>query len=273
MEKSTVNHKTDNRFELLKELLLEDDRKNFDVLKQEVLEYEKFKDEVSPLIDEKIEVLKTRFPEYFGDTITETIKVQIRDSQDEVVEALYPIIGKLIKKFIVAEITKLTETINKTINDKFSISQIIKRLFKGKTTDADDVLQEVFEPIIEEIFVIEKNSGLLKGSFSRGAIADKDMVSGMLTAIKSFAEDAFSKEGQDLEDIKFETFQLSIQNFKTIYIAIATSGVVNMDFKEELYDYINTLAERVLMDRSFLENEERLNELILETLLKTVELD
>ena len=134
-------------------------------------------------------------------------------------------------------------------------------------------MQEVFEPIVEEIFVIEKDSGLLKGSYSKGNIADKDMVSGMLTAIKSFAEDAFSKEGQDLEDIKFETFQLSIQNFKTIYIATATSGVISRDFKEELYDYTNTLAERILMDRSFLEDEERLNALILETVLKTEELD
>lgn len=51
-----------------------------------------------------------------------------------------------------------------------------------------------------------KESGLLIGSYSRGNIADKDMISGMLTAIKSFVEDAFSKEGQDLEDIKFENF-------------------------------------------------------------------
>lgn len=262
MENSTVDHKIDNRFELLKELLLEDDRKNFKVLKEEIQEYEKFKEKFTPLIDEKIEDLRTNFPSYFGTTITETIKVQIRDSKDEVVEALYPIMGKLIKKFIVSEITKLTETINQTINDKFSLKHIIKRLFKGKRTDADDVLQEVFEPIIEEVFVIEKDSGLLKGSFSRGSIADKDMVSGMLTAIKSFAEDAFSKEGQDLEDIKFETFQLSIQNFKSIYIATATSGILNSEFKEELLDDINTLAERVLMDRSFLSDENQLNTLI-----------
>lgn len=273
MENSTLDNTVDNRFELLKELLLEDDRKNLNLLKQEILEYEKFKNEVSPLIDEKIEELKINFPDYFGDTITETIKVQIRDSQDEVVEALYPIIGKLIKKFIVAEIAKLTDAINETINEKFSLSQIIKRLFKGKKTDADDVLQEVFEPIIEEIFVIEKDSGLLKGSFSRGSIADKDMVSGMLTAIKSFSEDAFSKGGQDLEDIKFETFQLSIHNFKTIYIATATSGIINTEFKDELYDYTNTLAERILMDRSFLEDEERLNGLIFETFVKAEKLD
>ncbi len=267
MNKTTVNNK-DNRFELLKELLLADDRKDFNVLREEFLEREKFRLKVDPIIDEKIEDFKDNFPKYFGNTITETIKVQIRESQDEVVEALYPIMGKLVKKFIVAEITKLTENINDTINNKFSISQILKRLFRGKSTDAEDVLQEVFEPIIEEVFVIEKDSGLLAGNYSRGNIADKDMVSGMLTAIKSFAEDAFSKESQNLEDIKFETFQLSIQNFKSIYIATATSGVIGSEFKEELFEDINNLAEIILRDRSYLSDEEKLNEIIKKTLIK-----
>jgi hypothetical protein len=268
MSKTPVDN-IDNRFELLKELLLSDDRKDFNLLKEEIFEHEKFKSKVSPVVDEKIKDLKDNFPEYFGDTITETIKIQIRDSKDEVVEALYPIMGKMIKKYIIAEITKLSDDINDTINNKFSIKHIIKRLFKGKRTDAEDVLQEVFEPIIEEIFVIEKDSGILAGNYSRGNIADKDMVSGMLTAIKSFAEDAFSKEAQNLEDIKFETFQLSIQNFKTIYIATATSGVLSADFKDELLDQINNLAEIILRDRTYLSDEEKLNKIIKETFIKT----
>ncbi|MCI2227866.1 cell envelope biogenesis protein OmpA [Polaribacter sp. MSW13] len=262
MKNTTVDNNKDNRFELLRELLLAEDREKFNSLSQEIILREKLAKRVSPLVDEKIEDLRENFPVYFGDTITETIKVQIRDSQDEVVEALYPIMGKLVKKAIVSEITKLSDSINKTIKEKFSVQEIIKRFFKGKKNDADVVLQEVFEPIIEEVFIIEKDSGLLSGSYSRGNIADKDMVSGMLTAIKSFAEDAFSKEGQDLEDIKFETFQISLKNFKTIYIAIATSGVLNSGFKDELSDHINNIAEIILRDRSYLAEEEKLNDLI-----------
>jgi len=268
MKKTTVDNK-DNRFEILKELLLTEDRKEFESLREQFLEKKELQKEIKPVIDEQIDDLKNNFPHHFGEQVTQSIKVQIRESQDEVVEALYPIIGKLIKKFIVAEITKLSDNINETINNKFSIKHIIKRLFKGKRTDAEDVLQEVFEPIIEEVFVIEKDSGILSGSYSRGNIADKDMVSGMLTAIKSFAEDAFSKEAQNLEDIKFETFQLSIQNFKTIYIAIAASGVLNSEFKDELQDDINSLAEIILRERSYLSDEERLNKLIQEILIKS----
>lgn len=267
MKKTPLDNTNDNRFELLKELLLEEDREKFALLSKEVILRERLAKNVSPLVDEKILDLREKFPEYFGDTITETIKVQIRDSQDEVVEALYPIMGKLVKKAIISEITKLTESVNKTVKEKFSIQEILKRFFKGKKNDADVVLQEVFEPIIEEVFIIEKDSGLLSGSYSRGNIADKDMVSGMLTAIKSFVEDAFSKEGQDLEDIKFETFQLSIQNFKSIYIAIACSGVLNATFKEDLSDRINNLAEIILRNRSYLADEERLNTLITQELI------
>ncbi len=269
MEQTTVNNDKNNRFEVLKELLLTDDREEFHRLREKFLESnKKFNSKVSPVVDKKIDELKSSFPEDFGDVITETIKVQIRESQDEVVEALYPILGRLVKKFIIAEITKLTDNINDTINNKFSFNQLIKRLFKDNTNDAKEVLQEVFEAEIEEVFVIGKQTGLLIGSYSRGNIADKDMVSGMLTAIKSFAEDAFSKEGQDLEDIKFETFQLSMANYNSIYIAVATSGVITPAFKEELSEGLNTLAENIFWKREILENEIKLNELIEKILIE-----
>ena len=242
MKKTPADNNKDNRFELLRDLLLTEDRERFDSLSQEFFIKEKLSKSVNPLIDEKILDLRENFPEYFGDTITETIKIQIRDSQDEVVEALYPIMGKMVKKFIVAEITKLSDSINKTIKEKFSLQEIFKRFIKGKRNDAGIVLEEVFEFVIEEVFVIDKESGILSGSYSRGSIADKDMISGMLTAIKSFAEDAFSKEEQDLESIKFETFQLSIRNYKTIYIAIATSGVLTEELKELRYETLRISA-------------------------------
>ena len=269
MKKSTDSKHKDNRFELLKQLLLEEDREKFNALSQEIILREKMAARVTPIIDEKIEDLREKFPVYFGGTITETIKHQIKESQDEVVDALYPIMGKLIKKAIVAEITKLSDKINESVKATFSFKEFIKK-FKRKlsgVSEGDAALQDAFKPIIEEVFIIEKDSGLLKGNLSTGNIADKDMVSGMLTAIKSFAEDAFSKEGQDLEDIKFETFVISLYNFNTIYIAIAFSGVANAGFKDALYDKVNNLAEIILRKRANLNNETKLTKLIKKHLL------
>ena len=271
MKKSpSDNNKKDNRFDLLRELLLEEDREKISALNQEIIAREKIAARVDPLIDEKIKDLRENFPEYFGDTITETIKVQIRDSQDEVVDALYPIMGKMVKKFIIAEITKLSENINDKVKKTFSFKGIFKR-FKGRlsgVSDGDVILQDAFKPKIEEVFVIEKNSGILLGNHSTGNIANKDMVSGMLTAIKAFAEDAFSKEGQNLEDVKFETFQILLYNFKTVYVAVAASGVLNTEFKGKLTDQVNDFAEDLFDDRSDLEDESKLNEMIVHYLIK-----
>ncbi|MEN8704069.1 MAG: hypothetical protein ABF311_06790 [Polaribacter sp.] len=267
MEENPVDHTIENRFELLKELLLTEDRKKFELFSARYLEKKQFKNVIRPVLDEQVNDLKENFSHHFGEEVTSAIKVQIRESQDEVVEALYPIMGKLVKKFIVSEITKLSDNINNTIQEKFSISYILGKLFKGKKTQVKEILQETFEPLIEEVFVIQKDSGLLRGSYSRGSIADKDMISGMLTAIKAFAEDAFSKEGQDLEDIKFETFQLSMFNYNTIYIAIAISGVVHAKFKDNVFENVNVLADKILRDRSFLNNQTKLNLLIENTLI------
>lgn len=264
MKNSADSKHNDDRFELLRELLLNEDRKEFDELKQEVFQKERTAARITPIIDEKIEDLREKFPEYFGDTITQTIKHQIKDSQDEVVDALYPIMGKLIKKAIVAEINKLSEAINQRVKKTFSFRGAFKRVQNkvSGVSDGDAVLQDIFKAQIEEVFVIDKKSGILKGSQSKGNMADKDMVSGMLTAIKAFAEDAFSKEGQDLEDIKFETFQIALHNYKTIYIAVAFSGVSTPAFQEKLEDRVNDLADVILRKRSNLENERKLNKLI-----------
>jgi len=245
---------------------IEEDREKFKALSDEIVLREKVASRVDPLIDEKIEDLRENFPVYFGDTITQTIKTQIRDSQDEVVDALYPIMGKLIKKAIVSEIKKLSDSINEKVKRTFSFKEYFKRKVSG-INEGDVALQEAFKPALEEIFIIEKDSGILLGNHSTGNIANKDMVSGMLTAIKSFAEDAFAKEGQDLEDIKFETFHIALHNFNTIYIAMAISGIQTTDFTEQLNININNFAEVILGDRSYLENENKLNKSIIKYLM------
>jgi hypothetical protein len=258
MRKRNINTEVyvkEDRFKQLQELLIEEEREKFDSLNDGVA------GKIYSLIKDKTE--------YFDGTITETIKDQIIKSQDQIAVILQPVICKLVKKSIINEIAILNERINSTINETFSFKEKIKRFFSKKRNfpDGNIILQEVFKPVIEELLVIEKDSGLLKGSYSKGNIANKDMVSGMLTAIKSFAEDAFSKKGQNLEKIKFETFQVLIHNFKTIYIAITISGPTNAVFNEKVTANIIDLAEIILRNQSLLEDEIQLNQLINQHLL------
>ena len=61
--------------------------------------------------------------------------------------------------------------------------------------------------------VIEQGSGIVASEYSKTQNIDQDTVAGMLTAIKSFAEDAFQAETQSLEYIEYENYHIHLQNF------------------------------------------------------------
>ncbi|WP_438976530.1 response regulator [Polaribacter sp.] len=138
MRETTVDNKKDNRFEILKELLLTDDRQKFESLRDQFLEKDKIRENINPVVDEKIDDLKANFPEHFGDQITQSIKVQFRESQDEVVEALYPIMGKLVKKFIIAEIPFIIHKENDEDDIENSENSGYKSIEGKKVLVADD---------------------------------------------------------------------------------------------------------------------------------------
>ena len=86
---------------------------------------------------------------------------------------------------------------------------------------------------------------------------DEDMVAGMLTAIKSFVEDAFKKSDQDLELIEYETYSIYIQNFSSYYIAVVISGIFNATHKSALEDKLLDFAQNTI-NQTDLRNKESL---------------
>ena len=126
-----------DKLALLKDLLLTDDRAYAESIHTKIKELEnlihkqkELSQKVNPIIDEKLEEFTELIPETLGPTITEALAEQIKNSKDQVVEALYPIMGKMIKKYISQEISLLTERINKQLEDSFSANSW-KRKFRS----------------------------------------------------------------------------------------------------------------------------------------------
>ena len=242
-------------FNQLRKILLEQDREEREELAQKLSELdeqlnqkEKLELKVDPILNDYELKLQKKFSHLFGPQITESISKQIKESQDEVVEVLYPIIGRMIKKYITNEIEKLSERFDAQMELAFSWEGWkvrIKAWFSG-TPQKDMMISKLIEPKIEEIFVIEKDSGILMGTFSRQESVDQDMVAGMLTAIKAFVEDAFSKEQQQLESIDYENYKIVLKSFQSFFIAVVTSGGMNMAFRDKLDDQLLDFAEKVL---------------------------
>lgn len=157
-------------FNQLRKILLEQDWEERQELAQKLHDLDdqlnsrdRFESKVEPILKDQEARFQQNFPQLFGPQITETISTQIKESQDEVVEALYPIIGRMIKKYIASEIQKLSEKVDQQMELAFSWEGWkirIKAWFSG-TPQKEVMLSQLIEPKIEEIFVIEKDSGIL----------------------------------------------------------------------------------------------------------------
>lgn len=246
---------TQRTFDRLRSLLLEDEQKEQQQLSEQVVELredintrQRLQQKVDPIIDDKLDYLRDHFPELFGSAITHTIKKQIRESRDEVIDALYPIMGKLIKKYIVVEITALSEKIDQQLDQAFSWD-MWKRRFRSWITGrslGEEIVVQAVQPVIQEVFVIEQHSSVLLGTYSRQNIMDRDMIAGMMTAIRGFVKEAFAKEHQDLETIEYETYKILLKNFQTFYFAVTVSGVVTTAVKQKVDDLVLDFVHKVM---------------------------
>ena len=82
------------------------------------------------------------------------------------------------------------------------------------------------------------------GSAALYPSVNRDVVAGMLTAIKSFVEDAFERENEDLEMIQYGTYRILIQTYPFYYFAMALSGSVSSAESERLRGQVLDFIEK-----------------------------
>jgi hypothetical protein len=236
--------KEQDKIEILRDILFADDHdfeekisKRVGFLEETIQEREKLSQKVDPIIAYQLDEFTKSIPETLGPVITETLKNQIKINKEAVVDALYPVLGKLVKKYVAQEMKLLSEK----MNSQLSFLSFWKRKFKSSVTGQNEnelMFGDLASAKVEQVLLIEKDSGILKASYSKSNAMDEEMVSGMLTAIKSFVEDAFNQRNQDLELIEYELYQIHIQSFATHYIAVVISGNFALRAKNELQDII-----------------------------------
>jgi len=233
-----------DKIELLKDILFADDHEfeekisqRVEVLEQTIQEREKLSEKVDPIILHQIEEFKNSIPDTLGPVITETLKIEIENHKDEVVDALYPIMGKMVKKYVAQEMKLLSAKMNNQLGFLAFWKRKVRSTFTGKNEKVI-MFDDLNVAKIEQVLLIEKDSGILKASYVKSNAMDEEMISGMLTAIKSFVEDAFVQRNQNLELIEYELYQIHLQSFATHYMAVVISGNYGLTAKNRLQDII-----------------------------------
>jgi hypothetical protein len=179
-------------------------------------------------LENHLEVLRKQFPKEFSAVVNRMIEQKIQASQTELMNMLSPIIGQMVANYVRHQFQMLKDNIAEQI--QLVASRGLWWHFRNRIlglNDADLVLSASNKSVLEEIFIIERDSGLLMASAALYPTIDRDVVAGMLTAIKAFVEDAFGRKMEELEMVQYGTYCIVIQNFHSYYVAIALKGTVS----------------------------------------------
>ncbi len=239
--------------EELRRILLHSDRAEIDELRDILADRARLAERVAPIFEERINYLKSNFPQELGKYVDTAIERKLLVSNELLLDIIYPSLGKLVRKFVEQQIGQLKDSIQDQIRSATSVDTW-RRRFRSTVLGVDEsalLLERISLSTIEEIFVVQHNSGLLLGVYSRGETVDRDLMAGMFTAIKSFAEDAFAMGHEQLETIDYGSYKILIQNSYQYYIAIVVSGVLSSAERELLTNEAVQFANTSLRGMNF----------------------
>jgi OOP family OmpA-OmpF porin len=162
-------------------------------------------------------------------SIEEALQLSVRRNPGPLVEAIFPVIGPSIRKSITETLAELLQRVNQLVEHSLSFRSLKWRFDAWRTgaSYAEIVLQHTLIYQVEQVFLIDKKTGLLiTHLISDTAIAkDPDMVSGMLTAIQDFVRDSFQVDEQDgLQQMRLGDLSILIEPGPQAVLAIAVRG-------------------------------------------------
>jgi outer membrane protein OmpA-like peptidoglycan-associated protein len=162
--------------------------------------------------------------------VVKTVRVELRNSQDEMVEALYPITGRLVKAYVASAMKDLMARINRQLaGGSNPVMLRLRSVITGRSV-AELALAETQRLEVVELFLIRRGSGELMQHWLSGAEEpDKQSnlnihLSGVLTAINDFAGQALKDDGGDLRSFSLDDFQMYLRGSQAYLLAAKCRG-------------------------------------------------
>jgi len=182
-----------------------------------------------------------------------SLREEIRSSRDSMVEALYPLTGRLVTAAVRNAFRELLESVDTKLGEALSLTRLrirLKALLTGRS-QAELLLQR-FPPFeIQEALVVHRPTGLLvvrtgeEEAVGAASAIDSDLVGGMLSAIMSFTKEAFGEaESGELGTLEFGGSTLFIHSSPTLTLAVQARGTPPPDFEGRTERVFQAFLER-----------------------------
>ncbi len=163
------------------------------------------------------------------------VRQEIRNSKGELMEALYPHMGRLMASYVSSNLRRFVQETNRQLEKNLSPKHIklrLKSLFTG-VPYRQLLLREYSYVQIEELLLLNKENGTLIDHWrsfeevGEDSKQDPVMVSSMLTAINQFAGEAFANGSSELRALDFGKSCIYLRATPMHLMAIRCSGRAN----------------------------------------------
>lgn len=162
--------------------------------------------------------------------VVAVIRNEIRNSKDMMVEALYPITGRLVSAGISVAFAEMLATLNARLDALLSVNQVKWRWLSWRTGRpmAELALADARRATLQRLLYLQRGSGHLMAQWQAdsGQDARADLLSGMIAALTNFASTALGHEGGDLRRLDLGD--------RLLYLRTSASHIVAAEFNGEL---------------------------------------
>lgn len=201
----------------LRELLLGPERRRLLELERRLNALKLSPEELAEVLPEAIALRAARdrqLGQALAPTVENALRESVRRSPREIATAIFPVLGPAIRKAIAETMAGLVRSINAAIEHSLSLQGLRWRVEAWRTgvPYAQIVLRHALVYRVEQIFLIHADTGLLllHAAAADRAVADADLVSGMLTAIQDFVSDSFRAADEGARLRTFSVGELTV---------------------------------------------------------------
>lgn len=176
--------------------------------------------------------------------VVSTIKTELKNSQDEMVEALYPITGRLVKSYVASAIKDLTEQMNRRLEQNPLMLRLQSIATGRPVGELALASTQTFE--VRELFLIRRGSGELVAHWPQEAGGREHLMSGVLAAVNAFANEALSADEGALRQIDLGDEALYLRGSPLYLLAAKCSGTAPAGVEQALDEAFLATIEKEL---------------------------
>ncbi len=179
-------------------------------------------------------------------TVSTALQHSVRKNPQPLADALFPIMGPAIRKYIAAALSGMTQSLNQTLAYSMSTRGLRWRVEALKTGRpfSEVVLLHTLRYRVEQVFLIHKETGLLLRHVSAAGTKpqDADMVSGMLTAIQDFVRDSFQTQtGDQLDTLQMGDLTVWVEQGPRAILAAVIRGTAPLQVRQVLQETLERI--------------------------------